>query len=143
MRSVASCLRDGFQAEASRVFATNFYGECVIESQGSADGEIEAIGVFIFNPIENLLPIPFGLLFQDGSERGAGVFRVDIDASAQNSLMTDIAAGQVETALHGQVGFVFDLLCDKFAKNELLGEILGADYDAVLARGAAGEEKGE
>ena len=35
------------------------------------------------------------------------------------------------------MGFVFDLLGDDFSEDELLGEILGADHDAVSARRAA------
>ena len=31
--------------------------------------------------------------------------------------MTDIAAGKIEAALHGKASLVFDLLCDKFAKD--------------------------
>ena len=34
---------------------------------GRADGQIETSGVFIFDPIKDLLSIPFGFLFQDGS----------------------------------------------------------------------------
>ena len=79
-------------------------------------------------------------MFQDGGERGAGVFGVDIDATAEDRLVTDIAACEIEASLDGKASLVFDLLCDKLAKNELLGEILGADYDAVLAGWAAGNE---
>ncbi len=52
--------------------------------------------------------------------------------------MADVAAGQVETALDREMGFVFDLLGDQFAQDELLGKVLGADDDAILAGGAAG-----
>ena len=55
--------------------------------------------------------------------------------------MTDIAAGQIEAALDREVGFVFNLLCDQFAKDELLGEIFRADYDAALTGRAAGNEQ--
>ena len=39
------------------------------------------------------------------------------------------------------MGFVFDLLGDDFAEDELFGEILGADDDAVGARRSAGGEE--
>ena len=43
--------------------------------------------------------------------------------------MANIGAGKVETALDRQVSFIFDLLRDDFAEDELLGEIFGADDD--------------
>ena len=55
--------------------------------------------------------------------------------------MADVASGEVETALHREMSLVFDLLGDDFAEDELFGEILGADYDAIRARRAAGGEK--
>ena len=58
--------------------------------------------------------------------------------------MADVGAGQIETALDGEMGSVFDFLGDEFAKDELLGKVLGADDDPILAGGAAGgEENGE
>jgi hypothetical protein len=40
------------------------------------------------------------------------------------------------------MGFVFDLLSDDFSEDELFGEILGSDDDAIFAGGAAcGEER--
>src|SRR5262249_7572750 len=42
--------------------------------------------------------------------------------------------GQVKPALYFQVRFRFDLLRDEFAKDHLLGKVLGADHRMVLAR---------
>ncbi len=55
--------------------------------------------------------------------------------------MANVAAGKIEAAFDGEMSFVFDLLGDDFAEDELFGEILGADDDAVFASGAAGRQK--
>jgi hypothetical protein len=78
------------------------------------------------------------VFFQNGGERRSSVFGIDIDAPAEDCLMANIAARKVETAFYQQVSFVFDLLRDDFAEDELLSEIFGSDYDAIFARGAAG-----
>ena len=55
--------------------------------------------------------------------------------------MADVAAGKIEAAFDRKMSFVFDLLGDDFAEDELFGEIFGADDDAVGARRAAGSEQ--
>ena len=45
--------------------------------------------------------------------------------------MTDEGASQIETALNRQMSAGFDDLSEKFSENELLGKVLGADYDAI------------
>ncbi len=72
-----------------------------------------------------------GCCFENRGQGGAGVFGIDIDAAAENRLLADVCARQVEAALDRQVGLVFDLLGEDFAEDELLGEVLGADDDAV------------
>ena len=131
-------MRDGLQAEAAGVFTADFDGEGVIEAEGLTDLEIEPLGVFGLDLVVDLFGIAGGLLFQDRGERGAGVFGIDVDAAAENCLMANVAAGKIEAAFDRKMGFVFDLLGDDFTEDELFGEILGADDDAILARGAAG-----
>src|SRR5207302_6987872 len=55
--------------------------------------------------------------------------------------MADEGSGKIEAALDSQAGSGFKLLGNQLAENELLGEVLGADDDAVLAGGAAPDEK--
>ena len=52
--------------------------------------------------------------------------------------MADVGAGEIEAAFDREMSFVFDLLGDEFSEDELLGEVLGADDDAVFAGWAAG-----
>ena len=81
--------------------------------------------------------------FQDGGEGRAGVFRINIDAAAENCLMANVAAGQVEAALDREMSFVFDLLGNDLPEDQLFGEIFGADDDAVFARGTASRKNQE
>ena len=55
--------------------------------------------------------------------------------------MADVAAGKIEAAFDREMSLVFDLLGDDFTEDELLGEIFGADDDAVGAGRAAGGEQ--
>ena len=141
LRSEGGRLRDGFQTQAASVIAANFYGEGVIKSEGLADVEIETAGILGLDLVVNLLGIAGRRLFQNRGERGAGVFGVDIDAAAQNGLMADVAAGEIEAAFYRKMGCVFDLLGDDFAEDELLGEIFGTDDDEIRTRRSAGGEE--
>ena len=137
-RGVGGRLRDGLQAEAAGIFTANLYGEGVVESECLAYFQIELPRVLGFDLLINLFGIAGRLLLQDRGEGGAGVFRINIDAAAENGLLADVAAGEVEAAFYRKMGFVFDLLGDDFTEDELFGEILGSDDDAVGARGPAG-----
>ena len=103
--------------------------------------QIKPLGVFGFDLTVNLFWIAGRLLFQDRGEGGAGVFGVDVDTASENCLMADVTAGKVEAAFDHKMSFVFDLLRDDFTKDELLGEILGADDDSAFTRRTAGREQ--
>ena len=138
---VGGGLGDGSQVEAARVFAPDFDGEGVVETEGAADCQLEARRIFSLDAGVDVFFAAGRILFEDGGQGGAGVFRVDVDASAEDRLVADVAAGQVETALHREMGLVFDLLGNEFAQDELLGKVLGADDDPILAGGAAGGQE--
>ena len=88
----------------------------------------------------NLFGIAGRLRLQDRGQCRAGVFGIDVDASAENGLVADVAACEVKASFHRQMSFVFDLLGDDFAENQLFGEVFGADDDAVGPRWTAGAE---
>ena len=115
----------------------------LLKPKGWPTSRLNRLGVFGLDLVVNLLGIAGRLLFQDCGQGGAGVFGIDVDASAEDGLMADVASGQVEAALDREMSFVFDLLGNDFAEDELFGEILGADDDAILARRAARGEKKE
>ena len=53
---------------------------------------------------------------------------------ADERLVADVAAGEVEPSLHLEIGFGFDFLRKKLAEDDLLGEILRANDGVVGAR---------
>ncbi len=134
--SVGGGLRDGLQAEPAGVLAADFDGEGVIESKRLPDREIKLPGVFGLDALVNLFGIARRRLLQNRGQGGAGVFGIDIDAAAQNGLLADVGSGKIEATLYREMSFIFDLLGHDFAEDELLGEILGANDDAVGARRA-------
>ena len=95
--------------------------------------------VFRFDAIVNGLAIGTRRLLEDRGQRGAGVFGIDVDASGENALVGDVGAAEIEAALDGELGLVFDLLGDDFSEDDLLGEVLASDDDA----GAVGCRRGE
>jgi hypothetical protein len=71
------------------------------------------------------------LLFENRGQRRARIFRIDIDSSGKNGLLADECASQIKAALDGQMSAGFNDLSEDFSENELLGEILGADHNAI------------
>jgi len=83
----------------------------------------------------------FGRLFEDRRERGTGVLGIDVDASAEDRLLADVSAGEIELALDREMSFGFDLLRDDLAENQLLGKVFGSHDDAVGTRRPTGCEE--
>ena len=115
MNCVRGSIGNGFQFEAACVVATNLQSESVIEAEIGAYFKVKARLVLTGDGFENLLRILRRRQFQNCGKGGAGVLGVNIDASGENGLVTDIGARQVKTAFDREVGFAFDLLSDDFA----------------------------
>ena len=129
--------------QVARILAPDDHRERVIKPERGTNREAELFFVGLFHPQINILLVAARLLFENSGQRGARVFRVDIDASGQDRLLTDKCACQVEAALNGQVSASFDQLREEFSENELLGEVLRADDDAagVIAATHHGQKK--
>jgi hypothetical protein len=56
--------------------------------------------------------------------------------------MCDVSAAKIKAAFDGKMSSVFDLLRDQLAEDDLFGEILAADYDAVAMGAGRKKEKG-
>src|ERR1700726_3533528 len=112
------------------VVAANHDGEVVIETERSPDGEVEFGSIPLFYALVNIHFVATRLLFKNFGQRSAGIFQINIDYLAEYCLLADERARQIETALDRKVSAVLNDLSKQLAENELLGEILGADYDA-------------
>jgi len=145
-RGVAGRLGERGELKAAGVVAADDHGEGVFEAEGLGGDDVVAGGVETADGLEDAGGVSrfsgFGKwLFDDGGEGGAGVFDVGIDAAGYEGLVADVAAGEIEAALDLEVGFGFDLLGEKFAEDDLFGEVFCADDWVVRpGRGAGGEE---
>src|SRR5208282_558234 len=124
------------QVQAARVLAADHHGEGVVKSERWSHGEAELRFVALlhasinFQLVAAALPVA-RLFFENRRQRGAGIFRVDVDSSGEDCLLANERASQIEAALHGQMSPAFDDLSEQFSQNELLSEILGSNHDPV------------
>ncbi len=92
--------------------------------------------VALFHALINVLLVAARLstirfFFENRGQRRTRIFRVNVDSSGENRLLTDERAREIKAPLHWQVSSGFDDLREKFSQNELLGEVLGSDHDAI------------
>ena len=133
-RRVAGSLRQRLQVQAACFLTTDFHRKCIVEAESGSQRESQSLLIFTLHTLVNLGAVTLRLLFQNGGQSGARVFRINIDSTRQDSLMANVGSGEVEPAfyLEGSVGFNF--LRHELAQNQRLSEILGADDDAVRVR---------
>src|SRR5579872_5493651 len=144
LRRVLRRLRNGGQMQAARVRPTNFDGKCVIEAKRRQNRKMELLLVLLFHFFIHGVGILQRRLLENGGQRRARVLRVHVNPPRQHGLLADIGSGEIEAALDFEVSPGFDLLRNQFAQDELLREVLGADYHHVLSRWtAAHQDEGE
>ncbi len=134
---------DGFEVELVGVGATDNHGESVFEAERFGDVEMEALGVALFDAIVDGLRVGIvgGRFVENGGERGAGVFDVEIELAGEKRLLAKKSAAEIGFAIDVDAGTGFDVLGEEFAEDHLFGEKFGADGDVGLGWAAAGERK--
>jgi len=105
-----------------------------LNPNGGLSVKFEVRFIFAFDALIHSFPIARNLLFQDGGERSAGVFGIDIDASCQHRLLADISSCQIEASFDFYLRARFHHLSEKFTQHQRLGEVFGSDYNAVRMR---------
>src|ERR1700723_878593 len=120
--------------QAARIVAADDHGEGVVKAKRRTDGETELVFIVLLHALINLPLVAAGLLFENCGQRGACVFRIDIDSSRENRLLADEGAREIEAALHWQVGSSFYDLREYFSENDLLGKVLGPTTMRLLGR---------
>jgi hypothetical protein len=98
---------------------------------GRSNPEAELAFVALLHALINLPACRRSVLFENRGQRRARVFRIDIDSSGENRLLANKSSRQIETPLYGQMSASFDDLSEQFSKDELLGEILGSNHNAI------------
>lgn len=80
---------------------------------------------------------------EDGGQRRAGVFRIEIDLSRHERLMSQQGPAKIQFPLHLPAQTPFEMLGGDFPQEHLLDKIFRADGDGGLVLGTSGETKDE
>jgi hypothetical protein len=133
------------EVELLGVGAAHDHGESVFESERLGDVEIKALGVALLHAFVDGVGVGIvgGRLVEDGGERGAGVFDVEIEITGEKSFLAEERAAEIGFAIDVDAGASFDVLGEEFGEDDLLGEKFGADGDVGLGGAAGGEKKNE
>jgi hypothetical protein len=137
---------DFLEMEIFRVIAADDHGKSVFEAEGLGDFEVEAIGVELLDAavdgvrvvvLCDALAVRIRGFVEDGGKRRASVFDVEVELAGEQSFVDEECSTEVRLANDGDASFRFDMLCEKFCENNLLGEKFGADSDFGLRRSSA------
>jgi hypothetical protein len=130
------------EMELFGVGAADDHGESVFESERLGDVEIEALGVALFHALVDGVGVGIigGRFVEDGGERGAGVFDVEVEFAGEKSFLAEERAAEIGFSVDVDAGAGFDVLGEEFGEDDLLGEKFRADGDVGLG-GAAGNER--
>src|SRR5438552_17594248 len=127
--------------EMSGVVTEDDHGESVFKAERLGDFEMKAIGVELLDAVVDGGRIALRSFVEHGGEGRACVFNVEVKLAGLKSFVDEKRAAQVGLANDGDAGAGFDVLGEKFGKNNLFGEKFGADGDFGLRRPrACGEE---
>ena len=122
-------IRDGRQVQPLSICTAHNHGKGIFKPQAARDGNVEATCIERADRGKDRGGGPFlrQRLFEDGSQRGAGVLNIRVNATCDERLMAEVAAGKIEAAVHFFMAFCLNLLRKKFTQNDLLCEVFGAD----------------
>src|SRR5208282_1244859 len=123
------------------IVTANLHSKGVVETKGRPQRKTVMRFIGGLHPLIDSGLVASNLLLEDGGQSGAGVFRINVDATGQHGLLADIGSRQIEAALDFQMSLRFDLLGQKFAEDERLSKILGTDHDAISVRWSTRRER--
>lgn len=98
------------------------------------------VGVFLFDAREDgsgSVRWRRGIV-ENGGERGAGVFDVEVEIASQQGFVDQKRAAEIGFAHDGNTGAGLDVLREKFSEEDLLGEEFGADGEMETCSLTAG-----
>jgi hypothetical protein len=134
---------DFLQMKALRIIGADDHGEGVFEAEWLGDFELKAVGVELLDAAVDCGGIALRRFVEDGGERGAGVFDVQVEVSCEKRFVDEERAAEIGFADDGDACAGFDVLGEKLSENDLLGEELGADGEFGLGRTARNEKRRE
>src|ERR1700730_361032 len=92
-RRVGGCLRQRLQVQAACFLATDFHRKGIVEAESGSQRESQSVLIFTLHTLVNPGALTLRLLFQNGGQGGARVFRINIDSTRQDSWLEDESPG--------------------------------------------------
>src|SRR5216684_2920712 len=105
-----------------RVIAADDHCKSILEAEWLGDFKMEAVGVELLVAVIDGGGITLGRFVENGGERGAGVFNVEVELAGQECFVDEECAAKVSFSNDRDAGFGFDVLSQKFGEHNLLGE---------------------
>src|SRR5260370_17756064 len=102
-----------------RVIAANDHGKSILKAERLGDFEMEAVGVELLDAIVNGRGIALRGFVEDGGQRGAGVFDVEIELASEECLVDEKRAAKIRLSDDGNAGFGFDVLREELGEHDL------------------------
>src|SRR5437667_458896 len=133
-RSKGRDIGDFLKMEIFGVVAADNHGESVFKTERLGNFKVKAISVELLDAIVDGGRIASRSFVEHGGEGRACVFNVEVKLAGLKSFVDEKRAAQVGLANDGDAGAGFDVLGEKFGKNNLFGEKFGADGDFGLGR---------
>ena len=123
------------------VITADDHGKSVFETERLGDFEMKALRVELFDAMVNGAGIALRGFVEDGSESGAGILDVKIELAGFKGFVDQEGATQICFTINGYARSGFNVLGEKFGKDDLLGEELGTDGDFGVAGCTASRSK--
>ena len=101
---------DVLMFKSPRILAADLHRKSVIEAESGPRVSPKRRSYSVLTRLIDFRLITPRVLLENRGQRSAGVFGIDVDASGQHRLLTNVSSGQVEAPFHLQIGVRFDLL---------------------------------
>src|SRR5258708_3699787 len=104
------------------VIAADDHGESIFEAEWLGDFKMEAIGVELLDAVIDGGGITLRRFAENGGERGASVFDVEVELAGQKCFMDEECAAKIGLSGNGNACFRFNVLGQEFGEHNLFGE---------------------
>src|SRR5258708_14865416 len=105
-----------------RVIAADDHGESIFKAKRLGDFKMEAIGVELLDAVIDGGGIALRGFVEDGGQRGAGVFDVEVELACEKCFVDEKRAAKIRLSDDGNAGPGFNVLGQEFGEHDLLGE---------------------
>src|SRR3979411_2979544 len=90
-RRVGGCLRQRLQVQAACFLTTDFHRKRIVEAESGSQRESQSLLIFTLHTLVNPGAVTLRLLFQNGDQGGTRVFRINIESTAEDTLIASVS----------------------------------------------------